>query len=139
MKTLNYEESFGIVNWQEGFEKELEGRSLEEQLRCFASTEYASHKSIPYAELEARIRSKEYYLRDISPISPDYEFIVRDGMIVGLVQHKYDSDGEYTGKDHILPYQCFVYDYDSDNNGSGYKTRIWYRYLVCLPHNHTLW
>ena len=40
MKILEYDVSFGEIAFPEGFEKELEGRSMEEQLRCFALTEY---------------------------------------------------------------------------------------------------
>ncbi len=43
------------------------------------------------------------------------------------------------GKTPLLPYQGHVYDSTSDNNGNGYKEREWYKYLVCLPYNHTLW
>ena len=38
MKILEYDASFGEIAFPEGFEKELEGRSVEEQLRCFALT-----------------------------------------------------------------------------------------------------
>ena len=138
MEIMQYEDSFGPVKWQEGFEKELAGRSIEEQLRCFALTEYSWMCDIPYAELEKTIRQREYSLGGIHAVYDEWSAVVHNGMVVGVAYNRWDY-GRVIGKMPLLPYCGYVYDSSSDNNGSGYKTCDWYKYLVCLPYDHTLW
>ena len=144
MKILEYQDSFGEPRWQEGFIKELTGRPLEEQLRCFAFTKYFSLTETPYQDLEKKIRERSLYLEGTNPISEHWYVIVKNGMIVGVAHDEYAFDEDsmqwiVTGQETVLPYQGYVYDTSSDNNGSGYKERDWYKYLVCLPYDHTLW
>lgn len=144
MKILEYDASFGEIAFPEGFEKELEGRSVEEQLRCFALTEYAGLTKVPYEELEQKIRGSRIYLEGTTPIPERWYVVVKNGTVVGVAWDRLEYD-EVTrefnavGQKVLLPYERYVCGSTSDNNGSGYKTRDWYNYLVCLPFDHTLW
>lgn len=144
MNVLEYQESFGKVMWQEGFLKELAGRSPEAQVRCFAFTEYAHLAKIPYQELEQEIRKETRYLESIAPIPERWHLIVKDGIVSGAAYQKYEYDPasgawKAAGFKTVLPYERYKYDSTADNNGAGYKTRDWYKYLLCLPYDHKLW
>lgn len=144
MQVIDYQESFGKIMWQEGFPKELAGRSLEAQLRCFAFTKHRHLTQIPYRELEKEARKESGYLEGITPIPERWYLIVKEGIVCGVAYDEYAFDqasGQWktVGCRTILPYEGYKYDSTSDNNGSGYKTRDWYQYLVCLPYDHTLW
>ena len=144
MKILEYQESFGKIEWQEGFAQELAGRTIEEQLRCFAFTEYKSLTEVPYKSLEEEIRKSSVYQNGTEPIPENWYVVVKDGVIVGVAHDvlAYDEEEKWwvsTGQKSVMPYQGYVYSSTSDNNGSGYKERDWYKYLVCLPYDHTLW
>ena len=102
-------------------------------------TEYGFLQDVPFTELESAIRQEDYYRRGTHAVYQRWSVIVKDDMVVGVACNKYDDDGQVIGKKPLLPYQRFVYTSTSDNNGSGNKERDWYKYLVCLPYNHTLW
>lgn len=144
MKILQYQESFGPVRWQEGFPKELEGLTPEEQLRCYAFSGYPSLAGISYRDLEAAVQDRTRYPEGLQPI-PDYWYaIVRDGTVVGVALDRYTHDEKtfswvVSGQMPLLPYESYESDSSSDNNGSGCKSGAWYTYLVCLPAGHTLW
>lgn len=131
MEIIPYEETFGQVRFQEGYEAMLAGLTIEEQVRCFALTEYEFLTDVPCAELEERILLKTYYQERTHSVSPQWPVIVRDGIVVGFLHR---SSGR-----PLLPYQSYIYDYTSDNNGAGYKERYWYKHLICLPCDHKLW
>ena len=144
MKITEYREEYGKIEWQEGFAAELEGLTVEEQLRCYAFTTYAYLKNIPYYAVEEEIRREGCMPEEIECIADRWYAVVRDGIVVGFAydNYAYNEDTlqwEYTGKKAVLPYGKYMYDSTSDNNGSGYKTREWYKYLICLPREHTLW
>ncbi len=141
INSFEYNESFGSVNFQDGFEKELVGKGIDKQIHCFAWTTVYDLCSVPYKELESTIKNNEYYKSNTEPASL-HNIINKDGAIVGFVIKNYrfvDGHIEETENDTILPYQGYCYDVSSDNNGAGYKERKWYKYLICLPCNHQLW
>lgn len=139
MEIMQYQDSFGAIRWQEGFEQELAGRSVEEQMRCYALTEHSLLTDVPYSELEEKIREHVYYRIGTHAVYDSWTAIVKDGLVVGVAYNDYGEYGRIIGKKPLMPYRGYVYDSTSDNNGSGYKERDWYKYLVCLPYNHTLW
>ena len=141
IEIFEYNESFGSVNFQDGFEKELIGKNIDRQIRCFAWTTVYDLCSVPYKELESTIKDNEYYKSQTEPASLN-NIINKDGIIVGFVIKNYrfiDGNREETENEIILPYQRYCYDVSSDNNGAGYKERKWYKYLICLPDEHKLW
>lgn len=144
MKFLEYQASFGPVCWQEGYEQELAGLSVEAQWRCYAVTEYKTLTKVPYRELEQAIRESSVYTAGTMPVPERWYAVMKDGVMVGAGRDAYARDEmtgqwEVSGQKTLLPYEGYVYETTSDNNGAGYKEREWYRYLICLPSDHTLW
>ena len=141
IEVFEYNENFGSISFQDGFEKELVGKDIEKQIHCFAWTTVYDLCSVPYKELESTILNNEYYKSNTEPASLN-NIISKDDTIVGFVIKNYrfnDGHIEETDNDTILPYQGYCYDISSDNNGAGYKERKWYKYLICLPYDHQLW
>ncbi|MCD7807310.1 MAG: hypothetical protein LUH19_08230 [Lachnospiraceae bacterium] len=125
-----YSENMWNIRWQDGFEKEIEGKGIAEQLHCYGWSKFENLTRIPYTELEAHIRAErlENYVEPFQ----ENRLIMQDGLVVGVLV------GYYRVK-YILPYMGYVYASSSDNNGAGYKEREWSKYLICLPLSHTLW
>lgn len=139
MKIMEYEESFGPVRFQEGYEAQLAGLTVEEQVRCFALAESGSLTDVPYTELEERVKTIYYYSQTTKPVYDTWTVIVREGIVVGFARQEYAPRSQRIVEVPLLPYRGYVYDSTSDNNGAGYKERDWYKYLVCLPRDHKLW
>lgn len=123
MKQIEYQENFGEIRFPDGFEEELKGKSVEEQVACYAIAGAKLH------EMSYHMADERYFIRYI-PIQTDhYDVIMKDGLVVGFM----------SGSRAILPYQ-YIYSsgYTSDNNGAGYKysdgTDF---YLVCVPSDWT--
>ncbi|MCD8118687.1 MAG: hypothetical protein LUE29_04270 [Lachnospiraceae bacterium] len=130
LEFTEYTENMGTVRWQDGFEKEIEGKAIPEQLHCYGLSKFKGLTNIPYNELESHI--KEEHLEDyVEPVEQN-RLILMDGLVVGVLVGYYPVE-------YILPYMGYVYDSSSDNNGAGYKEREWSKYLICLPFSHTLW
>lgn len=119
LEILEYNEDMGRIWWPAGFEQELEGKSIEEQVKHYSVIDWA-------------VGPLSYYLlnwknrKDLEPLEryAGWEkIVVREGKVVGFVRR---------GRT-ILPYRVVAADYDSDNNGSGYKERTDYYYLACVP------
>lgn len=121
LEILEYSEEMGPVCWPAGFAQELEGKTIEEQLKH-------------YGVIDWGVRALSYYLlnwadrKDLEPLEryAGWEkIILRDGLVVGFVRR---------GRT-ILPYGVVATDSSSDNNGSGYKERTYDYYLACVPGN----
>ena len=136
MDIIQYQETFGPVRWQEGFEQELAGRTPEEQRRCYALTERRCLCDVPYRQVEETARREGWKLE---PVSDRWSVIMKEDTVAGFAYSVYRGLDRGIEKKPLLPYGGYVYDSTSDNNGSGYKTRDWYKYLVCLPCDHGLW
>ena len=119
MKQVEYQERFGAIRFPDGFAEELRGKSIEEQIAC-------------YAAAGAELNEMSYHMADVQsgemydPLHTEYyDVIVKDGLVVGFM----------SGRRALLPYS-YVYTSGSasDNNGAGYKysdgTDF---YLICVP------
>lgn len=124
-KIVEYEESFGTPHFPEGFKESLEGLSIEEQIERYRVTVEVSKKNTGWTE---RTNSFGYFHPE--KISEVAGYIVQDGIIVGVMIKDYRNV-----EVPCFPEECVCYDYSSDNNGAGYKTRESYVYLVCVPEN----
>ncbi len=127
---IEYKEEFGEINWQEGFENELKGKTIEEQLHCYGWSDDIRCTE-PYTELEKITNESKYRKGSITPVQ-EQKLIVKDGLIAGIMLCLGRVDKP------IMPYRGYCYDSASDNNGAGYKEREWYKYLICLPFEHKL-
>lgn len=123
MKTVNYEKSFGEVVFPEGFEELLKGKSIEKQMEYFRTSSRISHSNTGYGE---RISESGYRL--LSDDEDVKSVIVRDGIMVGVMMS--DDCGREVP---CLPEERVCTYYDCDNNGAGYKERIDYTWLLCVP------
>ena len=125
MKIVNYEERFGVVHFPEGFEAQLKGRAIQDQMefyRTSCNTEY-----------EVTGWKKRNHLVSALKLEEDptvTAIIVRDGIVVGVMVLD-DCNREVP----CLPEKGVCTYYASDNNGAGSKDRIDYTYLVCVPEN----
>ncbi len=122
LEILEYTEDMGTVNWPAGFEQDLEGNNLDEQLAYYRVLRM---RYIPLSYYLADWKDLEKYrlLETLDSYGGWEKVIVRSGKIVGFVR---------CGKT-ILPYGLVWSDIRSDNNGAGYKERTDYYYLVCVP------
>ena len=143
-ETVEYTEEMGEVNWQEGFEQELAGKTVEQQAHCYGwSVDFlVGGSDASYSTIPQLCEETERYREHLEQLDPEYnKLIVKDGLVVGVTAPKYTYDGHTWVKTdrYLLPYKRYVYDSTSDNNGAGYKERDWYKYLICLPADHKLW
>lgn len=119
LEILEYTGVMGKIRWPAGFEQALEGKTIAQQLECYRVADWdvgpLSYYLVNWARCGGLERLDEYAGWE--------KIIVRDGKVVGLVRW---------GRT-ILPYGVVAKDSDSDNNGSGYKERTSYYYLVCVP------
>lgn len=123
MNIVMYEENFGTAEFPAGFAETLTGLSIEEQTGHFRTT-----TSTQLANTGWSSRSYNSRYRRLEE-DPDVKaIIVKDDLIVGVMLS--DDSGQMTP---CLPEHRVCTYYASDNNGAGYKTRIDYTYLVCVP------
>lgn len=94
---------------------------IEQQLRCYVWSESSELLDVDCRDIERHCE--------------------KDGYVVGVaVDSNYlDESGQRCfGSRYIMPYERYCYDTTSDNNGAGYKETDGYRYLICLPADHSL-
>jgi len=124
MKIIDYIEEYGEVIYPEGFEAQLKGKTIEEQMKCFSTAGSSNFRHTGWSD---RTSTRYSALEDNEEV---LAIVVKDGLIAGIIAN--DDDG----------YECFIAPekgictyYAEDNNGAGYKTRTDYLYLVCVPEN----
>lgn len=121
---LDYVPEMGEILWPDGFEAELEGKTPEEQLRCYAIAERCYGQASFHLQKWAD-RIKGGIVEPLTGVEGIEKLILRNGKLVGVVRW---------GK-VCLPYSCVGESISSDNNGSGYKESETRSYLVCIPEN----
>ena len=125
MKIINYEEKFGKYSFPEGFEKRLRGRSVEEQMKFYRTTEYSSYSLTNWSQ-----RTTKSGYRRLEDTREVKALIVKDGLLVGvMILDDCNREVPCFAEERICTY------YAEDNNGAGYKIREDYLYLVCVPEN----
>lgn len=142
--SLNHEADRLI--WDES--KEFHFQSIPAQMRCFGWSE--RERPVEWDDPRLVSENPDPELQEIiHPLMMEKDerrLIVKEKIIVGVALSS--TIGLFNSGDHcyqlmedhcILPYHGYVSSSSSDNNGSGYKTRDWYTYLICLPYNHNLW
>ncbi len=131
MKTEKYQLKFGEINFPEGFEEKLKGKTLEEQMKFYRITASSRTADIPYGKLDAEtIEESCYSLSEYKAITGLIEL---DGILVGVRIHSWwDRVMMHEEDTSVLPYQRVCTYYASDNDGSGYKEREDYAYLICV-------
>ena len=125
MKIINYEEKFGKILFPEGFEDVLKGLSVEEQMEFYRVTCYSVYSQSNWKE-----RTYKGYALRLDKDRDVTALIVKDGILVGIMILN-DSNREVPclAEESVCTY------YSSDNNGAGYKERIEYTKLICVPEN----
>lgn len=125
MNTIAYEECFGEVRFPEGFAELLQGLTIEEQMEYFRTTCFSVYSKTNWSE--------RIYQGSAIRIEQDSDvtaLIVRDGIIVGImILNDYRRAVPCLAEERVCTY------YACDNNGAGYKERIDYTYLICVPKN----
>ena len=115
MKCVEYEERFGEIHFPDGFAEELRGKSIEEQMGCYAVSSSLRN------EMSYHMMCDEKIGKPAAEMGFDAA-IVKDGLVVGFMR----------GDKAYLPYRLVTSSYDSDNNGAGYKERTTRYYLGCV-------
>jgi len=125
MKVVAYEERFGEIRFPEGFEKTLGSLTIEQQMEHYRTTCYSLYSSTNWSE-----RTNKGSAIRIQKDSDVTALIVKDWIIVGVMMLD-DCNREVPclAEERVCTY------YASDNNGAGYKERIEYTYLICIPEN----
>ncbi|MBE6587487.1 MAG: hypothetical protein E7647_03625 [Ruminococcaceae bacterium] len=123
MNVVAYEESFGEVSFPEGFEITLKGLPIEEQALHYRTTCYSKYSKTGWSERvyegSAAMLHKD---RDVTAL------IVKDGIVVGImIRNDYGREVPLLCEESVCTY------YSCDNNGAGYKERIDYTWLICIP------
>ncbi len=125
MKELaTYQDSFGAVNYPEGFESLIEGLSVPEQLKFFrmGCGLYVKHP------LNERKKNEYDYSCTIDESEDVKSIIVKDGKIAGVMVKDVCGD--------IRPCMVergYIIRDDEELDGSGYKSFTVYEYLICVP------
>lgn len=125
MKIIEYREEFGEVELPEGFEEELRGKSLGEQMERFRIASSISLTKTYYGE-----EGSSRVLEESRALDDDGGFvglIVKDGVIVGVLIKSWRGREE-----PCLPNRCVCTYWASDNEGSGTNDREDYAYLICV-------
>lgn len=127
MKIVPYEEKFGEINFPAGFEEKLQGKTLEEQMKCYRITDSMVLSHTAYGKLdEQKIRERTHLLTEDTDCTG---LVVKDGLLVGVLIRSY---WRFLGDCVCLPYGRVCTYYASDNEGSGTNDREDYAYLICV-------
>ncbi len=125
MKTIAYEERFGEICFPEGFAEQLQGLTIEEQMEYYRTTCYSVYANTNWSE--RTYRGSAIRIEKDSDVTA---LIVKDGILVGIIILNDDRrEVPCLAEERVCTY------YASDNNGAGYKERIDYTYLICVPKN----
>lgn len=116
------------IDWPEGFEERLKGKSLAEQMSCYAISEDSALTSQSYGETDWEKYSK--HLIPLNKYNGIYKLLVKNEMMIGLII-KTNLYGLYA----LFPYQSVCTYYSSDNDGCGSRSREDTATLVCVPEN----
>lgn len=123
MKIVAYEERFGKIHFPEGFGELLQGLTVEQQMEYYRTTGYSVYSITDWKERTYRgsaLRLEKD--RDVTGL------IVKDGILVGvMILDDTNTEVPCLAEESVCTY------YASDNNGAGYKERIEYTYLICIP------
>lgn len=123
MRIINYEETFGEIKFPEGFEELLTNLTIEEQMEYYRTTDYSY-----YSMTDWRNRTWSAGYRQLEGNPYVSALIVKDGLLVGVMMlNDCKREVPCLAEERVCTY------YDCDNNGAGYKERIDYTYLVCVP------
>lgn len=117
--------------WPEGFLDQLQGKSLEEQMRCYRIVETSYHSRIAYGEI-TRENSHRFgsALENYSGLKA---LVVEDGILLGVCIKAWGaSDFSYPWGVAAFPYQDICTYYASDDNGAGSNDREDNAYLCCV-------
>ena len=125
MKIVSYEPSFGEIKFPEGFEETLKNLTIEEQAEHYRTTCYSVYATTNWSERTYQGSAiKLQKDKDITAL------IVKDGILVGImILNDNNREVPCLAEERVCTY------YASDNNGAGYKERIDYTYLICVPKN----
>lgn len=124
MELVEYIEEFGPVSYPEGFEANLEGLTIEEQLKFFR---LGNGLYLKKTFSERRINSYDaaYHLDETEEVKA---IVLKDGKIAGIKVHN-----RLTRKDEICgPESGYYCRYAEELDGSGYKTFSLRLYLICV-------
>ncbi len=126
MKTVEYKEEYGKIEFPEGFKEKLRGKSLEEQSEMYRITESTKLSRTSYGEIDSeKIAKNCFKLKDYKKFRG---YIVKDGLLVGVLMEEYFFKNEAV----CLPYHSVCVYYASDNEGSGTSDRDDSAYLICV-------
>lgn len=125
MRTIAYEEKFGNIDFPDGFEEKLQGKTLEQQMECYRIASSTAFSRSSYGKVDAtRLMERTRALVSDEDCTG---LVLRDDLLVGVLIR------EHWGRDiPCLPYQQVCTYYASDNEGSGTKNREDYACLVCV-------
>ncbi len=86
METIQYKEEYGRVYFQEGFEEELRGKTIEEQMHCYCWVHGISSSPHLRGYSDRDDRTMPAYIKSCCRFtsSKGYIPVVRDGLVVGL-------------------------------------------------------
>ena len=125
MKTIAYEEKFGEIEFPEGFEEKLRGKSIEEQMKYYRISTSSTFSRTSYGEVDS-----QKVFENTKSLDEDKHcigLVVKDGLLVGVLIK------EWWGSECVcLPYHRICVYYASDNEGSGTNDCADYASLICV-------
>lgn len=125
MKFLDYDEKMGEVSYPDGFFELIKDLPISEQMKFFRTT-----TSIRRSHENWNERNTEY-THTLDEDENVKAIILKDGYIAGVIIYAYFLGSEKA----VMPERCVCTYYASENNGSGYKEREEYTYLICINAN----
>lgn len=124
IEQVKYQDSFGEIEYPEGFEVLIQGLPIEEQVQYFR---LGNGLYLSQAVLERRKSECNYSCR-LDADEDVKSLIIKDGKIAGIMVS--NVHGEIKP---CLVEQGYCIRSDSELDGSGYKSFVLYQYLICVP------
>ena len=127
MKIYQYEEKYGKYEFPEKLKQLLEGKTVEEQIKYFRTTEYWRIANKISFDMDINEYS-EQHLKGILNNEYVEGVIVDNGVVIGLMVNGWYKELRTC----FMNKSALIYS-ASDNNGAGYKEVEEYLYFVSVP------
>ncbi|MCR5782902.1 MAG: leucine-rich repeat domain-containing protein [Clostridia bacterium] len=125
MRIATYKEGYGKIDFPQGFEQKLAGKTLEKQMKCYRITESVDYAAMSYGEIDSEdLRKHSYNLEDYKGFRG---IVVRDRQVVGVLIA--NAKGKPLA---CLAGQKVSLYYAMDTDATGTKERENCAYLICV-------
>ena len=125
MEKMDYQEEFGIIDFEDGFEQKLSGHTVDEQMEHYRIKMVTTIEKYSYGELDSeRSWEKIYKLEDCDDVKG---LVMKEEIIVGVMLRNCWKKNKV-----CFPNQSVCVYFSSDDDGVGGSSRTDVAYLICV-------